>query len=226
MHIYVKWAHGLPIKVVVEEFYPNGNHLLYQDQYVLKSSGYEREKVASLPIGMTEAFLRLWSPEMHRYLDRTLDEPSFSMFPENCFRGPQNEAQRALIHAISKYNDCSSSEVSPLVHVPSINGLWLTPHRESPPLETRWSCSCVPSSLRTHLIWMRKTRRWFFKGWKTIPRAAMVTLHPRDFWIGKSSMSLPISTGPFSTRNFISCKKASKHQKGSSGDPSLWACFH
>lgn len=120
MHIYVKWAHGLPIKVVVEEFCPNGNHLLYQDQYVLKSSGYEREKVASLPIGMTEAFLRLWSPEMHRYLDRTLDEPSFSIFPENCFRGPQNGAQRALIHAISKYNDCSSGEVGPLV--PSTNG--------------------------------------------------------------------------------------------------------
>ena len=106
--------------------------------------------------------------------------------------------------------------------------LWLTLSRESPPLETRWSCSCAPSSLRTHSIWMRTTRGWFFKGWKTIPPVAMVTLHPQGFSTGKSSMSLPISTGPFSIRNFISCKKPSKHriEIGSSGDPPLWACSH
>lgn len=119
MHIYVKWAHGLPINVVVQEFSPNGNHLLNQDQYYLEKGAYKREQVASLPIGMTEALLRLWSPEMHRYLDRTLDEPSFSMFPENCFRGSHNGAQRELIHAISKYNDGSSGMVSSLI--PSTN---------------------------------------------------------------------------------------------------------
>lgn len=120
MHIHVKWAHGLPINVGVQEFMPNGEHLLYHDRYILKNGAYKLEQVASLPIGMTEASLRQWSPELHRYLDRTLDEPSFSMFPENCFRGSQNEAQRALIHAISKYKDGSFGEVSPLV--PSTKG--------------------------------------------------------------------------------------------------------
>lgn len=120
MHIYVKWAHGSPIKVEVQEFSSNGNHLLYQDQYVLENGAYKRKKVASLPIGMTETLLRIWSPEMHIYLDRTLDEPGFSMFPENCFRGSQNMAQRALIHAMSNYNSCSSGEVSRII--PSTNG--------------------------------------------------------------------------------------------------------
>ena len=136
MHIHVKWAHGLPIKVGVQEFFPNGNHLLYMDQYILENGAYKREQVASLPIGMTEALLRQWSPEMHSYLDRTLDEPSFPMFPENCFRGSHNGAQRALIHAISKYNDGSSGEVSPLTYT-FYKPRLLTLNRESVSLETR-----------------------------------------------------------------------------------------
>lgn len=113
MDIHVKWAHGPPIQVIVHEFMPIGTHLLFQDQYILSQRGYERVEVKSLPIGMTEDLLKDWRPTMRKYLDRTLDEPDFKNFPENCFRGDQNKAQRALIHAVSRYIDAVSSDVSP-----------------------------------------------------------------------------------------------------------------
>lgn len=112
MEIQVKWAHGPPIQVVVHEFRPNGTHLLFQDQYILSQHGYERVKVRSLPVGMTENLLKDWRPTMHNYLDRIVDEPGFEKFPDNCFRGDQNKAQRLLIHAVRRYNDTASNNVS------------------------------------------------------------------------------------------------------------------
>lgn len=49
---------------------------------------------------------------MYKYLDRILDDPDFEKFAENCFRGDQNEVQRALIKAVCRYNDASSNKVS------------------------------------------------------------------------------------------------------------------
>lgn len=110
--IHVKWAHGPPIQVVVHEFRPIGTHLLFQDQYILSQRGYERVQVSSLPVGMTESLLKDWRPRMIEYLDRIVDEPGFEKFPENCFRGDQNEVQRRLIHAFRRYKDAASDEVS------------------------------------------------------------------------------------------------------------------
>ena len=110
--IHVKWAHGPPIQVMVHEFRPNGTHLLFQDQYILSQRGYERVKVRSLPVGMTEDLLKDWRPTMHNYLDMIVDEPDFAKFPENCFRGDQNKAQRLLIHAVRRYSDAASNDVS------------------------------------------------------------------------------------------------------------------
>lgn len=97
---------------MVHEFRPNGTHLLFQDQYILSQCGYERVKVRSLPVGMTEDLLKDWRPTMHNYLDMIVDEPDFAKFPENCFRGDQNKAQRLLIHAVRRYSDAASNDVS------------------------------------------------------------------------------------------------------------------
>lgn len=113
MEIHVKWAHGPPIQVTVNEFMPNGTLLQFQDQYILSQRGYERVEVRSLPVGMTKDLLEDWRPMMHKYLDRILDESDFENFPENCFRGDQNKAQRDLIHAVRRYNDASSTNVCP-----------------------------------------------------------------------------------------------------------------
>ena len=110
--IQVKWAHGPPIQVLVHEFRPLGTHLLFQDQYILSQRGYERVQVSSLPVGMTEELLKDWRPTMHDYLERIVDEPGFEKFPENCFRGEQNQVQRHLIHAVRRYKDATSDEVS------------------------------------------------------------------------------------------------------------------
>lgn len=67
----------------------------------------------SLPVGMKEDLLKDWRPTMNKYLDRILDEPDFEKFPENCFRGDQNKAQRALILAVCRYNDALPNNVSP-----------------------------------------------------------------------------------------------------------------
>ncbi|MCJ1345488.1 hypothetical protein MMC31_003695 [Peltigera leucophlebia] len=110
IEIHVKWAHGPPIQVKVHEFMPIGTLLVFQDQYILSQHGYERVQVRSLPVGMTEELLEDWRPKMYKYLDRTLDEPDFKKFPENCFRGDENEVQRALIRAICRYYDASSNK--------------------------------------------------------------------------------------------------------------------
>lgn len=68
--------------------------------------------MSSLPVGMTEDLLKDWRPRMIEYLDRIVDEPGFEKFPENCFRGDQNEVQRRLIHAFRRYKDAASNEVS------------------------------------------------------------------------------------------------------------------
>lgn len=112
MDIHVKWAHGPPIQVMVHEFRPIGTHLLFQDQYILSQRGYERVQVESLPVGMTEDLLKDWRPTMHNYLDKIVDEPGFEKFPENCFRGDQNKAQRLLIDAVRRYKDAASNDVS------------------------------------------------------------------------------------------------------------------
>lgn len=121
MTVSVTWGHSQPLKCHVQEIIPEGDHLCFQNQYRMNTAEkYERVCVPSLPLGMVfrlvegypqrlERSLGImlmsneeWRKILHKYLDTVL-EHDFHDFPENCFRGTENQVQRDFLHSFFKY---------------------------------------------------------------------------------------------------------------------------
>lgn len=95
------WGYGQPIKCNVNEIEPNGESLLYQDQYKLnlETDQYELDKVPSPPLGIMLMDVDSWRSWLDSYLNGLLKE-NFGGFPKACYRGKECEIQRHLLVAL------------------------------------------------------------------------------------------------------------------------------
>ena len=103
--VYVTWGYGRSIKCEVHEIEPKGNELLFQNQYRLNfaTRRWDHHKVPSPPIGIMLLDVVVWRRKLNSYLNNLVDT-EFENFPETCFRDPECEVQKDLLHPIHAYH--------------------------------------------------------------------------------------------------------------------------
>lgn len=121
MTVSVTWGHGIRLKCEVQEIEPEGDCLMFQNQYKFNTATnkYDRVLMPSPPLGMILRSLNYCSHKLNglgltlmdingyrkkynNYLDQVL-EKNFKDLPEGCFRGFENEVQRELLHSIHEF---------------------------------------------------------------------------------------------------------------------------
>lgn len=107
------WGYGKPIECEVNEIEPEGNDLLFQNQYRLNldTEQYDLHKVPSPPLGIMLLSVGFWQKWWDDYLNDLL-QSDFEGFPETCFRGRECMVQRDLLYPIHAYYTKSSEDVS------------------------------------------------------------------------------------------------------------------
>lgn len=111
--VAMTWGYGEPIECEVTEIIPKGKSLLYQNQYKLdpETNRYSLHKVPSPPLGIKLIDIQTWRSQLDKYLDDLLQK-DFVGFPSACFRGPDCEIQRDLLHPFHDYFLQSDTKVS------------------------------------------------------------------------------------------------------------------
>ena len=102
--VFVTWGYGRPIKCDVQEFQPQGDSLLYQNQYKkdLVTGNLKLVKAPSPPVGMMLIQIFEWRVKLQDYLNQLL-ETDFFGFPRVCYQGKDCEVQRCLLYAVHQY---------------------------------------------------------------------------------------------------------------------------
>ena len=111
--VYMSWGYGMPIKCEVHEIEPEGEDLLYQNQYRLNltTARYDLYRMPSPPIGIMLLDVLLWRWKLDKYLDN-LVQTEFEGFPGTCFRGSDCAVQKDLLYLIHAYHRESRHNVS------------------------------------------------------------------------------------------------------------------
>ena len=104
MVVQVTCGIGESIFCPVQEIQPNGNSLLFQNQYRknLETNDYDLVAVSSPPIGMRLMQVPEWQKRLDMFLDDLLQN-GFRSFPELCIQGSDCEVQRDLLHVLHRY---------------------------------------------------------------------------------------------------------------------------
>lgn len=112
------WGYGDPIVCDVTEIKPDGESLLFQNQYKLDlaTNQYGLYKVPSPPIGIQVLYVDTWRLKLSSYLDNLI-LADFNGFPDACFRGSDCEVQRDLLRPLHQYFLDSKASVGD--HLPS-----------------------------------------------------------------------------------------------------------
>ena len=102
--MYLTWGYGKAIKCEVHEIEPEGDDLLFQNQYRLNltTTQYDLCKVPSPPLGIKHIEVGFWRQRLVRYLHDFLQE-EFGGFPSTCYRGRECEVQKDLLHPMHAY---------------------------------------------------------------------------------------------------------------------------
>ena len=98
------WGYGSPIECEVNEIEPEGDQLLFQNQYRLDltTSRYHLHKIPSPPLGIRLLEVGPWRQRLDKYLDNLL-QTEFEGFPATCFQGGECEVQKDLLHPLHAY---------------------------------------------------------------------------------------------------------------------------
>ena len=104
LEVQITWGYGDPIICEVTEIVPEGESLLYQNQYRLDltTNRYGLHKVPSPPIGIQVLYVDVWRSELNSYLNNLI-LADFKGFPDACFRGSDCEVQRDLLRPLHRY---------------------------------------------------------------------------------------------------------------------------
>ena len=102
--VHMTWGYGSPIGCEVNEIEPEGDQLLFQNQYRLDltTSRYHLHKIPSPPLGIRLLEVGPWRQRLDRYLDNLL-QTEFGGFPVTCFQGRECAVQRDLLHPLHAY---------------------------------------------------------------------------------------------------------------------------
>ena len=89
----------------VNEFKPQGDSLLYQNQYKkdLGTGGWYLARTPSPPLGMILIRIHHCRSQLLEYLDNILEE-HFEGFPQACYHGVEYQVQRGLLGILHRYH--------------------------------------------------------------------------------------------------------------------------